>query len=75
MNKASDLLKVLEDLTWENYVDVADAATQFDKNEIDNEMARQASVYSYYQGLLSISKKALDEANLELTKFTAQTRK
>ena len=75
MNKAADLLEVLEDLTWENYVDVADAATQFDKNEIDNEMARQASVYSYYQGLLSISKKALDDANLELTKFTAQTRK
>jgi hypothetical protein len=75
LNKAQSLLEALEDLTWENYVDIADGITQFDKHEIDNEMTRQASVYSYYQGLLSLSKKALDDANLELTKYTAQTRK
>ena len=63
MNKAHDLLEALEDLTWENYVDIADAATQYDKHEIDNEMAKQASVYSYYQGLLSVAKKRLDDAS------------
>jgi len=57
MNKAIDLLNALEDLTWENYVDIADAATQFDKHDIDTEMAKQASKYSYFQGLLSVSKK------------------
>ena len=75
MNKAQSLLDVFEDLTWENYIDIADKATQFDKHEIDTEMARQASVYSYYQGLLSISKKNLDDANLALTQFTALSRK
>ena len=75
MNKAQSLIEALEDLTWENYVDVADAVTQFDKHEIDTELARQASVYSYYQGLLSVAKNRLDQANLELTKFTAQIRK
>ena len=75
MSKANDLLEALEDLTWENYVDIADGVTQFNKHEIDNELTRQASVYSYYQGLLSISKKRLDDANLDLTKYTAQTRK
>ena len=75
MNKAIDLLNALEDLTWENYVDIADAATQFDKHDIDIEMAKQASKYSYFQGLLSVSKKRLDDANLELTKYTAQSRK
>tara|TARA_R110002012_G_scaffold60878_1_gene159456 strand:- start:322 stop:762 length:441 start_codon:yes stop_codon:yes gene_type:complete len=75
MSKANDLLEALEDLTWENYVDIADGVTQFNKLEIDTEMARQASVYSYYQGLLSIAKKRLDDANLDLTKYTAQTRK
>mgnify|MGYP003636902436 CR=1 FL=1 len=75
MNKAQSLVEALEDLTWENYVDVADAVTQFDKHEIDTELARQASVYSYYQGLLSVAKNRLDQANLELTKYTAQTRK
>ena len=75
MNKATDLLEALEDITWENYVDIADGVTQFNKHEIDDELARQASIYSYYQGLLSIAKKRLDDSNLDLTKFTAQTRK
>jgi len=75
MNKAHSLLEALEDLTWENYVEIADRATQFDKHEIDNEMTRQASVYSYYQGLLSVAKKRLDDANLDLTKFSAVARK
>jgi len=75
MNKAHSLLEALEDLTWENYVEIADRATQFDKHEIDDEMTRQASVYSYYQGLLSVAKKRLDDANLNLTKFSAVSRK
>jgi predicted nucleotide-binding protein len=75
MNKAQNLLEALDDLTWENYVDIADEVTHFNKHAIDDELARQASVYSYYQGLLSIAKKKLDEANLDLTKYTAQTRK
>jgi len=75
MNKAHSLLEALEDLTWENYVEIADRATQFDKHEIDDEMTRQASVYSYYQGLLSVAKKRLDDANLDLTKFSAVARK
>tara|TARA_R110002051_G_scaffold279562_1_gene341042 strand:- start:1077 stop:1517 length:441 start_codon:yes stop_codon:yes gene_type:complete len=75
LNKAQSLLEALEDLTWENYVDIADGITQYDKHAIDDEMTRQASIYSYYQGLLSIAKKKLDDANLELTTFTAQTRK
>ena len=75
MNKANDLLEALEDLTWENYVDIADKVTTFDKNDIDDEMARQASIYSYYQGLVSVAKKRLDDANLNLIKFTSQTRK
>tara|TARA_R110002074_G_scaffold115323_1_gene246153 strand:- start:613 stop:1053 length:441 start_codon:yes stop_codon:yes gene_type:complete len=75
MNKSQMLLESLDDLTWENYVDIADGITQYDKHAIDDEMTRQASIYSYYQGLLSLAKKRLDDANLELTKFMAQTRK
>ena len=75
MNKAQSLLEALDDLTWENYVDIADGITTYDKHAIDDEMTRQASIYSYYQGLLSVAKKALDDSNLELTKYTAQTRK
>tara|TARA_R110000796_G_scaffold81644_3_gene179681 strand:- start:528 stop:968 length:441 start_codon:yes stop_codon:yes gene_type:complete len=75
MNKAQSLLEALEDLTWENYVDIADGITAYDKHAIDDEMTRQASIYSYYQGLLSVAKKALDDSNLDLTKYMALTRK
>jgi len=73
MNKIQTLLEVVEDLTFENYVEIAEALTKFDRHEIDKEMNRQASVYSYYQGLLSVAKKRLDEANLELTRYIAKT--
>ena len=75
MNKSQSLLEALTDLSWENYVDLADAVTQFDKHEIDEEMARQSSVYSYYQGLLSVAKNKLDTAQLNLTTYMATTRK
>ena len=75
MNKATSILQTLEELTWENYVDVTDAITQFDKFEIDNEMMSQASIYSYYQGMLSLAKRGLDDANLDLTKYMATARK
>jgi len=75
LNKAQTLLEALEDLTWENYVDITNELTRCDRDEIDGEMARQASIYSYYQGLLSVAKKSLDEASLDLTKYCAQTRK
>ena len=59
MSKSLHLLEALEDLTWENYVDIADEITKFSKHEIDDEITRQASIYSYYQGLLSVAKKRL----------------
>ena len=75
MNRAQSLIAAYDDLTWENYVDIAESITTFDKDAIDDEMTRQASIYSYYQGLLSIAKNHLDEANLTLTTYTAMARK
>jgi len=75
MSKANELLEVLDELDWDNYVAVADAATKFSMVEIETELARQASIYSYYQGMLSLAKKNLDAAKLELTRFCATERK
>jgi hypothetical protein len=75
MNKAISLLEALEELNWGNYVEVADAVTQFNVNDLDNSMQKQASIYSYYQGMLSLAKKDLDDAKLDLTKYCATHRK
>jgi len=75
MTRAQKLLEAYDDLTWENYVDISDSIVRFDKNNIDDELQKQASVYSYYTGLCGMSKKDMDSANLKLTQFMAQTRK
>jgi len=75
MTRAQKLLEAYDDLTWENYVDISDSIVRFDKNNIEDELQRQASVYSYYTGLLGMSKKDLDASNLRLTQYIAQTRK
>ena len=49
-----ELIESLEDFTWENYKDISDALVQFNEYEVENEMMRQASVYSYYYGLMGM---------------------
>ena len=75
MSQAAALLEAYEDLTWENFVEISDSIVKFDKSNINEELERQASVYSYYIGLLGKSKKDMDDANLKLVQFMAETRK
>ena len=75
MNKAQLLLNILDDLTWETYLEVCDAITKYSDHEIDNEMMRQASVYSHYHGLLAQSKRQLDNDKLMLSTYMASSRR
>ena len=70
-----NLTVLLEDFTWENYKDISDALVQFNDYEVENEMMRQASVYSYYYGLMGAAKKMMNERSLALTRFMSQLRK
>jgi len=75
MKKSEQLLAAYEDLTWDNYIIIADALMKYDKHEIDKELSRQASIFSYYNGLLAYAKMEMEDANLVLTKAMAQIRK
>ena len=70
-----ELIESLEDFTWENYKDISDALVQFNEYEVENEMFRQASIYSYYYGLMGMAKKMVSERSLQLTRFMSQLRK
>jgi len=70
-----ELIESLEDFTWENYKDISDALVTFNEYEVENEMFRQASIYSYYYGLMGMAKKMVSERNLALTRFMSQLRK
>ena len=70
-----ELIESLEDFTWENYKDISDALVSFNDYEVENEMFRQASIYSYYYGLMCMAKKMVNERSLQLTRYQSQLRK
>jgi len=71
----NELIESLEDFTWENYKDISDTLVQFTEYEVETEMFRQASIYSYYYGLMSMAKKMVGERSIGLTRFMSKLRK
>ena len=70
-----ELIESLDEFTWENYKDISDALVQFNDHSVEDEMFRQASIYSYYYGLMSMAKKMVNERSLQLTRYQAKLRK
>ena len=71
----NELIKTLDDFTWENYKDISDALVSFNDQAVEDEMFRQASIYSYYHGLMSMAKRQMNECNLNISHFAATLRK
>lgn len=69
------LTEALEDFTWDNYKDISDGVVRFDENTVDSEMTRQASMYSYYHGLMSLAKKSINDQQTALGRFAGEFRK
>ena len=74
-NQATNLLLIFKDLDWDSYVRISNEVVKIDEENIERELAVQASNFSYYSGLWAIAKKELDKAQLELTQFMATARK
>ena len=71
----NNLTETLEDFTWDNYKDISDAVVRFDEHSIDESLIQQASIYSYYYGLMSAAKKQMNEKTFQLTQFASKLRK
>jgi hypothetical protein len=69
-----DLTVLLDDFTWENYKTISDAVVKFDEYNIDNEMFRQASIYSYYYGLIGAAKKQVNDLDADIARLSAKLR-
>ena len=70
-----DINQVVDNLDMETYNEICDSITKIDRTNMDVELSRHASHYSYYSAMQDLGKCRLDDANLELTIYTAQTRK
>jgi len=69
-----ELNDTLQDFTWENYKDISDALIQFDEGEVENEMFRQASIYSYYYGIMSAAKRDMNDLSGDVVRLLAKLR-
>ena len=69
-----DLADLLTNFNWENYKEISDALTKVNQNQIETEMANQASVYSYYHGLMASAKHELDDLRSDVTTLSAKLR-
>lgn len=75
MNKSEILIEVLEDLTWDIYPELVDKLMKFNRSTIDDEIERQASIYSYYYGLMCVAKRKVDEYDQDATRAAANARR
>jgi|TARA_R100001163_G_scaffold8539_1_gene8412 hypothetical protein len=70
-----DINEIVDNLDMETYNTICNSITKIDRTNMDVELSRHASHYSYYSAMQDLGKRKLDDANLELTIYTAQTRK
>ncbi len=64
----------LDGITEEGYLKLVNQITHLDPNKIDEELQKQASLYSWYHGLLALCKKKVREAESNLEVFESLAR-
>ena len=62
----NELALLLQDFSWDTYQEVSDSLMTFDEGNIDDEITRYSSMYSYYNALLSKSKEILNDKEHDL---------
>jgi hypothetical protein len=62
----TDIHDILSDFTWDNYKDITEELTRVNLVDLDGEMARQATIYSYYYGLMSAAKSDANKLESDL---------
>lgn len=67
-------IESLEDFTWENYKTISDALVMFDDSNIELEMQRQPTIYSYYHALMSLAKKTVNDIEADNVRVASTIR-
>jgi hypothetical protein len=70
----NDLELDLEGITEENYPGIVREITNINSRNIDDELERQASLYSWYYGLLASCKSKVRKSEADLEIFESLTR-
>ena len=68
------LLWALEDVSVDTYQEISDALIKFHAVQVDLELQRQASLYSYYHVLMAAAKNQVNDSESNLEKYISLTR-
>ena len=70
----NDLESSLDDITEERYPEIAMQITKLNYKQIDDELERQASLYSWYHGLLALCKSKVRKVEADIEIFESMLR-
>ena len=70
----TNIQELLAAFNWDNYRELSDSLTQVNLVDLDNELGRQASIFSYYSGLMSAAKRELGDAEADLNRLSGTVR-
>ena len=60
------LQSIYEDLTWETYITLCDEITNIDDSDLEEELSKQSTLYSYFTGLHAYAETELDKFEVAL---------
>ena len=74
MTKATDLLLAYENLDWEVYITLSEDLTKISLRNIDDELAKQAAMFSRYAGLFEYAKRDSEILEIELNEAASDAK-
>jgi hypothetical protein len=69
-----EIQELLTNFSWDNYKQISDAISEVNQNEMEREMSQQASMYSYYHGLMASAKHELNDLQTDVQSLISQLR-
>ena len=70
-----NIISLFKDMSVEDYFDIVEETTRVDRNNIEDSLVRQSSIYASYTTMACIARADMEKANRELEKFASMTRK
>jgi len=61
------LENLYETINWETYIQLCNELTSIDETDLDAELAKQATLFSYFTGLLAYADNEVSKFEVELT--------
>ena len=66
--------QLLADFNWDNFRELSDSLAEVNSHDLDTVLSEQASLYSYYSGLMAAAKRKLGSLEANLNRLSGSVR-